>query len=116
MNRYRSKLEKKVHLLLGEEWEYEPSKIPYVQRRDYTPDFMRGKTLIEVKGFFRPGDQAKYIAIRDSLPRGTKLVFIFSNPNKPVRKGAKMTMASWCDRHNFKYIGVSDISKLKRRL
>ena len=116
MKKYRSKLESKVHLLLGEEWEYESTKVSYIQRRNYTPDFVRGNTLIEVKGFFRTGDQAKYLAIRESLPKRKNLVFVFSNPQKPVRRGAKLTMSGWCDKHGFKCMGVNDLVKLKGKL
>lgn len=106
---YRSKLEKKVHLLLGEDWSYETWKFPYTMVKEYTPDFSRGTVHIEVKGFFRQGDQAKYIAINNCLPPGEELVFIFENPNKPVRKGAKLTMGRWAEIKGFRYFGVDEI-------
>lgn len=107
--RYRSKLEGKVALLLGEEWEYEKVRVDYTMHRKYTPDFTKGDIYVEVKGFFRPGDQAKYIAIKEALDEeGKELVFIFSNPNKPVRKGAKLTHGKWCDKVGVRYFRACD--------
>ena len=94
IGKFKSALEHKSSLLLGEEWEYEPSVIEYTMVRNYTPDFVKGDVIVEVKGFFRSGDQAKYLAIKNHLdatndPR--ELVFAFSNPEQKVRKGAKLT-------------------------
>jgi len=109
--KYRSKLEKKVSLLLGEDWKYEADKISYTMYRTYTPDFTKGNKVVEVKGFFRPGDQAKYLAIRDSLKLdGKELIFIFPNPNKPVRRGAKLTHKLWCERHEFRCLSVAQLT------
>lgn len=95
-------------LLLGGDWEYESERVDYVMHRKYTPDFTQGDTHIEVKGFFRPGDQAKYKAIKEVLDeQGKKLVFIFSNPNKPVRKGAKLTHGKWCERNGIEYYSTA---------
>jgi hypothetical protein len=99
MPNYRSKLEAMVHHLLGDEWAYEPFQIAYVTKHKYTPDFVQGGLLVEVKGYFRPGDTQKYKAIRDSL-EGTdqELVFFLSSPFKKVRKGAMLNMGAWCDK------------------
>jgi len=110
-SKFRSKLEQKASLLLGEEWEYEPYTIPFTMRRLYKTDFCKGDIMIEVKGFFRPGDQAKYLAVRDSLEDGKELVFVFANPDKKVRKGAKSTMADWCERHGFRYYGINELNR-----
>lgn len=110
--KYRSKLEGKVGKLLGADWEYEGRKIPYVVNRHYTPDFHRGNEVIEVKGFFRPGDQMKYLAVRDTiLDEGKRLIFVFPNPHKPVRKGAKLTHAGWCEKHGIEYCSVAELKQ-----
>ena len=98
---YRSKLESMVHTLLGDEWLYEPFQIKYKVAHSYTPDFVLGGVLVEVKGYFRPGDTQKYKAIRDSL-EGTDqhLVFFLSSPFKKVRKGGMLTMSKWCEKEN----------------
>ena len=107
MPNYRSKLEEMVHSLLGPEWLYEPFKVYYKTTHNYTPDFVYQvaedhTVLVEVKGYFRPGDTQKYKAIRDQL-KGTDqhLVFFLSSPFKKVRKGAMLTMAQWCDKEGF---------------
>ena len=94
---YRSKLEERVAEVLYNDWQYEPASYDYVISRRYTPDFVRPNTCgypewIEVKGYFRPGDTAKYKAIRTYYP-DHRLIMCFSHPHKPVRKGAKLTMA-----------------------
>ena len=105
MPNYRSKLEAMVHHLLGKEWLYEPFKVSYVSQHTYTPDFVAtGVTkeiLVEVKGYFRPGDTQKYKAIRDSLPAHQELVFFLSSPFKKVRKGAMLSMSQWCAKEGF---------------
>lgn len=106
MSNYRSKLEEMVATLLGTEWAYEPFRIHYKTKHTYTPDFVHdtpvGEILVEVKGYFRPGDTQKYKAIRDQL-QGTDqhLVFFLSSPFKKVRKGAMLSMAQWCDKEGF---------------
>jgi hypothetical protein len=112
MNKYRSKLEAKVSKLLGANWEYEAHKVPYVVYRDYLTDFTNDQYILEVKGYFRRGDQPKYLAIRDALEEdgGEKeLIFVFSNPNKPVRKGTKLTHGGWCEKHNIRYTSVANL-------
>lgn len=115
--KFRSKLEGKVHLLLGEDWEYEADKIPYIVNRKYVTDFTKGRRVLEVKGFFRPGDQAKYLAVRDALLAERKeLIFVFSNPNKPVRKGAKLTHGLWCEKNDIRYTSVAGLKDFLREI
>ena len=106
--KYRSKLEGRVALSLDKSWEYESVSVDYTVEHTYTPDFSRGKVHIEVKGFWRPNDLKKYIAINNALKsEGEELVFVFSNPSKPQRRGAKMTMADWCDKHKIRYCSAA---------
>ncbi len=103
MPKYRSKLEERVADALDEDWEYEPFSAPYTTKRKYTPDFVldcKQETWIEVKGYFRPGDTAKYKAIRSDYP-DIRLIMCFSHPQKPVRKGAKLTMAQWATKEGW---------------
>ena len=111
--KYRSKLEGKVARLLGAKWKYEARKIPYVMHRNYTADFIDEEDIVlEVKGFFRPGDQAKYIAVRDAVAKeGKQFVFCFSDPNKPVRRGAKLTHGLWCEKHDIPYTSVAKLKE-----
>jgi len=104
----RSKLEERVAEALDEEWLYEPGAYPYTIERKYTPDFVRENgdfdddDWIEVKGYFRPGDTAKYKALRKDYPNA-RLMFCFSHPHKPVRKGAKLTMAQWAEKEGWEW-------------
>lgn len=104
-NYYRSGLEKALARNLPKDFEYEPNSIPYVMKRKYIPDFVKGKFYIECKGFFRAGDTMKYKAIRDSIDG--ELIFVLSDPNKKVRKGSKMTMGQWCEKENISHFTVS---------
>jgi len=109
MPKFRSKLEAKVAPLLGVDWKYEKTRVKYKVAHTYTPDFTKDLLVVEVKGYFRPGDQRKYLAINEELQNECReLVFIFSNPNKPVRKGAKLTHGGWCEKHGIRYYSVAE--------
>jgi len=97
---YRSKLEARVARRLGSSWEYEPHGFKYLVPRTYYPDFVKDNVYVEVKGYFRAGDTQKYAAInREMKQQGKDFRFVLQSPHKPVRKGAKLTMAQWCDKH-----------------
>lgn len=107
MTKYKSGLEKRVHEALGEKWEYEPESFDYTVARRYTPDFCwndgeEREVWIEVKGFFREGDTAKYKAIRQCYPN-IRLVFVFHAPFKKVRKRGKITMAEWAQKNGWEW-------------
>ena len=110
MSKFRSKLEERVATALDGKWIYEPRSYPYVTYRNYTPDFVCHvatdtqvhEVWIEVKGYFRPSDTAKYKAIRAMYPEH-RLVMCFSHPHKPVRKGAKLTMAQWAIKEGWEW-------------
>lgn len=112
-HKYRSNLEQRVGVTLGDSWGYEDSKLLYEVAHSYTPDFTfqlddHSRIWVEVKGFFRPGDTQKYKAIRDELKHikqavSTDFVFFLQSPRKPVRKGAKLTMADWCEKEGMKW-------------
>lgn len=112
-SKFRSGLEKTFAALYPKkEFVYEPFDIPYTTHRKYKPDFVHTPTgkLIECKGFFRQGDTLKYKAIRDCSDK--ELIFVLSDPFKKVRKGAKITMAQWCDKEGFKYFTVQQKEEL----
>jgi hypothetical protein len=111
--RYRSGLEKKfAESIPPRTMKYEPYSIPYTMHREYKPDFVFNDWLfVECKGFFRQGDTMKYKSIRDSLNEA-ELVFVLSDPNKKIRKGAKMTMGQWCDKEGLKFYTLPTVSEL----
>jgi hypothetical protein len=114
MPKYRSKLEERVAGILDPSWHYEPYSREYITFRKYTPDFVWADEVdeawLEVKGYFRPGDTAKYKAIRAAYP-DIRLVFVFSHPHQPVRKGAKLTMAGWAEKEGWGWTTPSDIEE-----
>ena len=110
---FRSTFEEDVAKIL-KEFNYEPFTIPYTISRSYRPDFVdaSGLYLIECKGYFRDGDTKKYTSIRDSLPEGQELIFVLMQPNKRIRKGAKMTMAQWCDKEKILWYNIETLQEL----
>ena len=110
---FRSKFEENVAKVLRG-FEYEPVTIPYVINRNYRPDFVHAATgtVVECKGFFREGDTKKYTSVRDSLPEGQQLVFVLMHPNKKIRRGAKMTMAEWCDKEGIVWYTIDTLQEL----
>ena len=106
---YRSSFEEYVgDTLVPAGFSYEPYKLTYWMPGNYTPDFVLGDILVECKGWFRPGDQKKYLAIRDALEGSQELVFLLQYPNKRVRKGAKMTMGDWCDKNDIPWFATPE--------
>jgi len=112
-SKFRSTFEEDVSKIL-KEFNYEPFTIPYTIARSYRPDFVdvSGLYLIECKGYFRDGDTKKYTSIRDSLPEGQELIFVLMQPNKRIRKGAKMTMAQWCDKEKILWYNIETLQEL----
>ena len=114
-SRFRSTFEDDVSKVL-KEFDYEPFTVPYTISRSYRPDFVdsSGLSLVECKGYFRDGDTKKYTSIRDSLPEGQELVFVLMQPNKKIRKGAKMTMSEWCDKEGLLWYTIDTLKELIR--
>jgi hypothetical protein len=112
-SRFRSTFEQDVAKVL-QDFDYEPFTVPYTISRSYRPDFVHAASgvLVECKGFFREGDTKKYTSIRDSLPDGQELVFVLMQPNKKIRKGAKMTMAEWCDKEGILWYNIETLEEL----
>ena len=112
-SKFRSTFEEDVSKIL-KEFNYEPFTIPYTISRSYRPDFVdvSGLYLIECKGYFRDGDTKKYTSIRDSLPEEQELIFVLMQPNKRIRKGAKMTMAQWCDKEKILWYNIDTLQEL----
>ena len=112
-SKFRSTFEEDVAKVL-KDFNYEPFTVPYTIARSYRPDFVdtSGKHLIECKGYFRDGDTKKYTSIRDSLPDGQELVFVLMQPNKKIRKGAKMTMSEWCDKEGILWYTIETLQEL----
>ena len=116
--KFRSGLESAFSERVGtEDFLYEPYRLPYTIHKKYIPDFIDKRTgaMIECKGFFRVGDTQKYKAIRDE--RGMPLlIFVFSDSNKKLRKGSKMTLGEWCDKEGIAHFTMKTVDKLMEHL
>ena len=112
-SKFRSTFEDDVSKILTG-FDYEPFTVPYIISRSYRPDFVHSAsgTLVECKGYFRDGDTKKYTSVRDSLPEEQRLVFVLMQPNKKIRKGAKMTMSQWCDKEGILWYTLDTLQEL----
>lgn len=84
--------------------EYETCTLPYVLPKKYVPDFVvttksGRKFFIEVKGYLRPEDRTKMIAVKHVNP-DTDIRLLFAANNK-LRKGSKTTYMDWARKHGF---------------
>ena len=113
--KFRSTSEATVaeHLLvLGVPILYETDRVKYpiIKARTYTPDFMLPNgVFIEVKGWFRPQDRTKHLAIKEAVPT-LDVRFVFDNPDTKLMSKSKngKTYAKWCEQHGFLYCKLSD--------
>ena len=124
---FRSKLEENVADLLqglGVSYEYESTKVPYIIRHNYTPDFVLASGIfLETKGYWDADDRRKILAVKKSNPE-LDIRMVFQAPynriskkskttyaqwcNK-ISKGSKTTYAKWCDKHNIPWTSFTEI-------
>lgn len=109
---FRSRLEGRVAKWMtmnGLEHEYEPFKLNYVIEATYTPDFkLPNGVLLEVKGFFRPEDRRKLLAVRKANP-DADIRLVFQSPNNTLTKTSKTTYGDWATKHGFHWCNASQI-------
>jgi hypothetical protein len=109
---YRSKLEENVADLLkelGVSYEYESTKVPYVIRHNYTPDFVLASGIfLETKGYWDADDRRKILAVKKSNPE-LDIRMVFQAPYNKISKKSKTTYAQWCDKHNIPWTSFTDI-------
>ena len=81
---------------------YETLELDYSIAHKYRPDFvLPNGIIIEAKGYFRAGDQAKYRAVKQHHP-DMDIRFVFMCADKKI-PGQKQTHGEWCKRHGFPY-------------
>jgi hypothetical protein len=121
---YDSKFEKDLHEKELAECEFHPKdKISYTVSHKYSPDFIvnkgKRKLIIESKGRF--GDTAeamKYVHVRENLPKGHELVFLFQTPHLPFpgarmkKDGTKTTHAQWAEKRGFRWFDRTSICEV----
>ena len=99
----RSGLEEKVAALLDElkvDWEYESNWYPYVIEHKYIPDFKVGDVYLECKGYFKPADRRKMLAVKRENPY-LDIRFVFQAPYNKINKRSKTTYAKWAEKNGF---------------
>jgi predicted nuclease of restriction endonuclease-like RecB superfamily len=113
-NGYDSWFEHDLHKQQLRACKFHPCKLSYVQKKLYEPDFVYhdGKIVIyiEVKGRFRTsGEARKYVDVAANLKKNEILVFIFSDPDKPMpnaqrrKDGTRRTHGEWAKSYNFQH-------------
>lgn len=102
MSGYRNSYEARCGRDLGDGWEYETVKLPYVLECVYIPDFIdtQNKRIVEAKGRFPASDRRKMLAVKKAHPDFEYEIW-FTNPDAPINKGSKTTNRSWAEKHGF---------------
>lgn len=109
MNKYKSGFERKTVKNLQRrrvKFFYEKGKHPYVLIKNYVDDFTiltkSGKViLVEVKGYLRPEDRTKLIAVKKCNP-DLDLRLLFWTDNK-LNKNSRMRYSDWATKNGFKF-------------
>ena len=100
---YRSGLEERLGKYLDKHavpYLYEVERFKYVTESKYTPDFfLPNGVVIESKGFFKPSDRRKMLAVKAQHPDlDIRLVF---QRNNTLSKQSKTTYGDWATKHGF---------------
>lgn len=101
---FRSGFERTLDLQLkslGVKYAYESTKIPYILKGLYTPDFylIDQDIYLELKGVLTVEDRRKMRAVKDQNPE-IDVRFVFMDADKKVAH-AKSTHAEWAIRNGF---------------
>lgn len=110
--KFRSKFEQRLASKLAYlGFKYEPFKIDYTipeSKHKYTPDFVRGKLIYELKGRWTATDRKKMRLLVEQHPE-YEIVMVFQNPNIKINKGSKTSYADYCDKYNIKWMDSKDL-------
>lgn len=97
-NKFESRTAKRLEVE-GVDFEYEVERLPYVIKGFYKSDFTircksGKKIVIETKGYFRPEDKRKMVAVRKQHP-DLDIRILFYSLNKSYIK--------WAEKHGFRW-------------
>src|SRR5271166_716711 len=88
----RNKFEKRIHRQLKRAktvFTYETEKIPFVIASHYIPDFILqtplGKIYVECKGYLRPEDKRKLIAVKRQYPNKDIRLLFYAENKKQIK-------------------------------
>jgi hypothetical protein len=105
-SKYRSKLEAHIASHLnrgGVQFGYESMSFSYVKECRYTPDFILPcGVILEAKGWFRPEDRSKLLAVKANNP-GIDLRLVFQNARNRLNKKSKTTYGEWASKNGFPF-------------
>lgn len=97
----KNKFEKRIHAQLKRakaNFKYESEKIPYVIASHYCPDFTistpLGKVYVECKGYFRPEDKRKLIAVKRLNPHLDLRILFYARKEQYIK---------WANKHGFRF-------------
>lgn len=95
------------------EFDYESEKLEYTLVKNYVPDFIVKRSddsvlYIESKGYFRPEDRSKLIAIKKQ--HNDKDIRIIFQRDDRIRR-SKSRYSDWAQRHGFVYHIGRDVPK-----
>lgn len=101
---HRSGFEDRVYAALrdaGKAADYETVRLPYRQRRTYTPDFvLPNGVMTELIGYFTSAKRTKLLLVRLDNP-GLDIRLVFQNASNFLSAKSKVTYAQWADKHMF---------------
>lgn len=106
MSNPRNKFEKRIFASLKRRkaaFKYEGKKLPYVLACHYIPDFIvetpLGQVYIETKGYLRPEDKRKLVAVKKQHPEIDLRILFYASNEQYIK---------WATKNGFKY-AVSSI-------
>lgn len=104
-SRFKNSFEEKLYKSLPKKrTTYEGMKIKYALARTYIPDFVVERTdgstlIIEAKGYLRPSDRSKMIAVKERNPTlDIRIVFAYDNK---LNKNSNTRYTEWAKKNGF---------------
>ena len=101
MPKYRSGFEERVAKELDNKaipYLYEAETFEYTLRSRYKPDlFLMNGIVLELKGFWKPSDRRKHVAMKEQHP-DLDLRIVFQK-NQLLSRNSKSTYGDFCDKH-----------------
>jgi excinuclease UvrABC helicase subunit UvrB len=84
------------------QFEYEPTKLPFVVERTYCPDFYIPATdiYIEAKGKLDADTKVKMIAVKKAHPE-LDIRIVFMRGSNKLSKSSSKTYMDWAAQHGF---------------
>lgn len=104
-SKYRSTLEKRLVpplLEIGAQYEKHALKYPKEDGRYLLDTALPNGIAIEFKGWFRPAERTKMLAVKRAHPE-LDIRLVFERPQNTLSKASKTTYAAWATKHGFEW-------------